>query len=164
MKLAKNSNFNNTLTCLCAHSANTLFKSEYCFDFLSLPKKYVETDIETALIKDINSFLEELGQDFAYIGNQIPLEVADQIFYIDVLLYHTKLRCFIVVELKNDSFKPRYIGQLGFYISEIEKTRRCVNDNPTIGLLLCPELNRKIVDQSLSIARVPIAVATFSLK
>ena len=119
--------------------ANHIIKDPYIFDFISLKNDYKEQELENELLIKIKNLLVELGKGFSFVGNQYKISMEDRDYYIDLLFYHLELRCYIVVELKATSFKPEYIGQLGFYVTAIDETLKKEIDNPTLGLLLCKE-------------------------
>lgn len=122
-----------------------------------------ERDIETALVRHITRFLLELGAGFAFVGRQFRLEVAGEEFFIDLLFYHTRLKCYIVVELKAHAFKPEHAGQLNFYLSALDAQVKATDDKPTIGLLLCRTQNRLVAEYALSGIDKPIGVAEYQL-
>jgi len=129
-------NFSNSLPKPKSDLANQTLKDPYLFDFLTLKKNADEKSIEDQLTKHITQFLLELGKGFAFIGRQYHLEIGDKDYYIDLLFYHTKLRCYIVIELKATGFRPEYAGKLNFYLSAIDETLKTEKENPTIGILL----------------------------
>lgn len=129
--------------------ARDTFKDPYLFDFLGLSEDAQERDIEHALTQHITRFLLELGAGFAFVGRQHRLEVGGDEFFIDLLFYHLKLRCYVVVELKATQFKPEYAGQLNFYLSAVDAQLKSEADQPTIGLLLCRENNRLVAEYAL---------------
>ena len=136
-------------------------KDPYIFDFLSLTEPYQEKDIENQLVNHISKFLLELGKGFAFIGKQYHLEIAKQDYYLDLLFYHIKLKCYVVVELKNKKFIPEYAGKLNFYLSAVDNILKAENDNPSIGILLCTEKNNIEVEFSLRGMSQPIGVSEF---
>lgn len=142
---------------------NYTIKDPYVLDFISLKNGYKEQELETAMINKIKNLLVELGKGFSFVGNQYKISMEDKDYYIDLLFYHLELRCFIVVELKATSFKPEYIGQLGFYVTAIDETLKKEMDNPTIGLLLCKEKDRLSVEWSLKGTNLPIGVSSYKL-
>lgn len=142
---------------------NYAIKDPYIFDFISLKNTYKEKDLEKAMINKIKVLLVELGKGFSFVGNQYKISMEDKDYYIDLLFYHLELRCFIVVELKTSSFKPEYIGQLGFYVTAIDKTLRNETDKPTIGLLLCKEKDKLSVEWSLEGTNLPLGVSSYKL-
>lgn len=143
--------------------AHETLKDPYLFDFLGLGNEAHERDIEEGLIKHITRFLLELGAGFAFVGRQFRLEVAGDEFFIDLLFYHTRLKCYVVVELKATSFKPGHAGQLNFYLSVVDAQIKAEDDKPTIGLLLCKQQNRLVAEYALSGIDKPIGVAEYQL-
>lgn len=143
--------------------AQDTLKDPYIFDFLGLADSAQERDVEKALIQHITRFLLELGAGFAFIGRQYRLEVGGDEFFIDLLFYHLKLRCYVVVELKTTPFKPEYAGQLNFYLSAIDAEIKEPEDNPSIGLLLCKEQNRLVAEYALRGIDKPMGVAEYRL-
>lgn len=139
--------------------ANQVFKDPYLFDFLGTDMPRREVEIERKLTEHIQNFLLELGQGFAFVGKQVHLEVGSQDFYIDLLFYHLKLRCYIVVELKACDFEPGFISQLNMYQNVVNDVLRHPDDKPTIGLLLVKERNKTVVEYSLAGYQNPIGVA-----
>jgi predicted nuclease of restriction endonuclease-like (RecB) superfamily len=122
-----------------------------------------EREIEAALVKHITQFLLELGAGFAFIGRQVHLEVGGDDFFIDLLFYHLKLRCYVVVELKAEKFKPEHLGQLSFYFTAVDMQVKAEQDNPTIGLLLCKSKNKVVAEYALRDKAQPIGVAEYRL-
>ena len=143
--------------------AHESLKDPYLFDFLGLTEQAQEREIEKALIQHITRFLLELGAGFAFIGQQYRLEVGGDEFFVDLLFYHLKLRCYVVVELKATPFKPEYAGQLNFYLSAIDADVKAPEDNPSIGLLLCKERNRTVAEYALRGMDKPMGVAEYQL-
>jgi len=143
--------------------ANQILKDPYHFDFLGLGEEAHERDIENALVRHITKFLLELGAGFAFIGRQYRVEVAGDEFFIDLLFYHTRLKCYVVVELKAQDFKPEHAGQLNFYLSAVDAQIKSPDDKPTIGLLLCRTQNRLVAEYALSGIDKPIGVAEYQL-
>ncbi|SAL32443.1 hypothetical protein AWB70_02139 [Caballeronia cordobensis] len=143
--------------------AREALKDPYIFDFLGLAENAQERDIEQALTRHITRFLLELGAGFAFVGRQYRLDVGGDEFFIDLLFYHLKLRCYVVVELKTTAFKPEYAGQLNFYLSAIDAQLRAPDDQPTIGLLLCKEKNRLVAEYALRGVAKPMGVAEYQL-
>ena len=138
-------------------------KSPYIFDFLALGDKHQERELENALIDHISQFLVELGVGFAYMGKQFHLEVGGNDFYIDLLFYHAKLHCYVVVELKTGAFKPADLGQLNFYLTAIDRQVKTDKDAPTIGLLLCRTQNRLVAEYALADMSKPMGIAEYEL-
>ena len=136
-----------------------VFKDPYVFDFLGTADLRRESELERKLVDHIQKFLLELGQGFSFVGRQVHLEVGDSDFYIDLLFYHLKLRCYVVVELKATRFDPGYVSKLNMYLNIVDDLLRHPDDKPTIGLLLVKEKNQTIVEYSLAGYKKPIGVA-----
>lgn len=143
--------------------AHETLKDPYLFDFLGLGDAAHERDIENALVRHITRFLLELGSGFAFVGRQFRLEVEGDEFFVDLLFYHTRLKCYVVVELKATAFKPEHAGQLNFYLTAVDKQIKAPDDKPTIGLLLCRTKNRTVAEYALSGIDKPIGVAEYQL-
>ena len=156
-------NFDQRLIPPQAGLATQILKDPYHFDFLGLGDEAHERDIENALIRHVTRFLLELGAGFAFVGRQFRLEVAGDEFFIDLLFYHTRLKCYVVVELKAHAFKPEHVGQLSFYLSAVDAQIKADDDKPTIGLLLCRTQNRLVAEYALSGVDKPIGVAEYQL-
>ena len=156
-------NFDQRLPPPQAGLAAQILKDPYHFDFLGLGDEAHERDIENALIRHITRFLLELGSGFAFVGRQFRVEVAGDEFFIDLLFYHTRLKCYVVVELKAHAFKPEHAGQLNFYLSAVDAQIKASDDAPTIGLLLCRTQNRLVAEYALSGIDKPIGVAEYQL-
>ena len=143
--------------------AQETLKDPYLFDFLGLGHDAQEREIEAGLIRHITRFLLELGAGFAFVGRQFRLEVGGDEFFIDLLFYHTRLKCYVVVELKATAFKPEHAGQLNFYLAAVDAQIKAEDDKPTIGLLLCKQQNRLVAEYALSGIDKPIGVAEYQL-
>jgi len=156
-------NFQLTLPKHQSDLANETLKDPYKFDFLNLTEKIQERDIEDQLVNHITQFLLELGTGFAFIGRQYLLKVGENEYKIDLLFYHIRLRCFIVVELKSGVFKPEFTGKMSFYLSAVDDLLRKENDNPTIGLLLCKSKDKVEAEYALRGISQPIGVAEYEL-
>lgn len=143
--------------------AQETLKDPYLFDFLGLGEEAHERDIEQALVQHITRFLLELGSGFAFVGRQYRLEVNGDEFFIDLLFYHTRLKCYVVVELKATAFKPEHAGQLNFYLAAVDAQIKAPDDHPTIGLLLCKTQNRLVAEYALSGIDKPIGIAEYEL-
>ncbi|MFZ5593308.1 MAG: PDDEXK nuclease domain-containing protein [Pseudomonadota bacterium] len=143
--------------------AHETLKDPYLFDFLGLGDEAHERDIENALVRHVTHFLLELGSGFAFVGRQFRLEVEGEEFFIDLLFYHTRLKCYVVVELKATAFKPEHAGQLNFYLTAVDRRVKAPEDNPTIGLLLCRTKNRTVAEYALSGIDKPMGVAEYQL-
>jgi predicted nuclease of restriction endonuclease-like (RecB) superfamily len=156
-------NFPQRLPAEQASLAVAVLKDPYRLDFLGLGEEAHERDIESALMRHITRFLLELGQGFAFLGRQVRIEVGGDEFFIDLLFYHTRLKCHVVVELKATAFKPEYAGQLNFYLSAVDAQVRAPDDRPTIGLLLCKTKNRLVAEYALSGMDKPMGIAEYHL-
>jgi predicted nuclease of restriction endonuclease-like (RecB) superfamily len=141
--------------------AQQTIKDPYVFDFLTMTKPYNERDIENKLIQNITGFLLELGKGFAFIGKQYHLEIGDNDYYLDLLFYHIKLHCYVVVELKNTQFKPEYAGKLNFYLSAVDSLLKSENDKPTIGIMLCRNKNKIETEFALRDMNKPMGISEF---
>ena len=156
-------NFSTQLPAPHSDLARESLKDPYRFDFLSLGAEAQEREIEAALVQHVTKFLLELGAGFAFVGRQVHLEVGGDDFYIDLLFYHLKLHCYVVIELKAGDFKPEHTGQLSFYLTAIDAQMKAAEDNPTIGLLLCKRQNRVVAEYALRDLKKPIGVAEYQL-
>jgi predicted nuclease of restriction endonuclease-like (RecB) superfamily len=156
-------NFEQTLPAAQSDLAIQMLKDPYKFDFLSLTPEHTERQLETALIEHVTQFLLELGAGFAYIGRQVPLQVGEREFFLDLLFYHTRLHCHVVVELKTVDFEPEFAGKLNFYIKAVDEQLRIEGDQPTIGLLLCKSKDRLVAEYALSDIQKPMGLATYTL-
>ncbi|AVE08285.1 DUF1016 domain-containing protein [Pseudomonas palleroniana] len=143
--------------------ARESLKDPYRFDFLSLGLDAQERDIENALIKHVTDFLLELGAGFAFVGQQVLLDVGGDEFFVDLLFYHLKLRCYVVIELKAGKFKPEHLGKLSFYLAAVDAQLKHPQDGPTIGLLLCKSKNEVVAEYALRDNNRPIGVAQYQL-
>jgi predicted nuclease of restriction endonuclease-like (RecB) superfamily len=156
-------NFEERLPAPHSDLAHATLKDPYLFDFLGVAKEADERDIETAIVGHISRFLLELGAGFAFVGRQVHIEVGGDDFFIDLLFYHLKLHCYVVVELKAGAFKPEHTGQLGFYLTAVDAQVKAPEDAPTIGLLLCKTQNRVVAEYALRDSNKPIGVAEYQL-
>jgi predicted nuclease of restriction endonuclease-like (RecB) superfamily len=156
-------NFKSVLPAPQADLAKEILKNPYNFDFLNLGKEAGERDLEDALTDHIQKFLLELGQGFAYMGRQYPLDVGGDEYYLDLLFYHTRLRCYVVIELKATEFKPEYAGKLNFYLNVVNAQLRHSQDQPSIGILLCKTPNKIMVEYSLENIRSPLGVSEYQI-
>jgi len=153
------SNFSAALPPADSDMVAQIFKDPYIFDFLGTDDPRRETELEQKLVDHIQSFLLELGQGFAFVGRQVHLEVGDDDFYIDLLFYHLRLRCYVIVELKATKFNPGHVSQLNMYLNAVDDLLRHPDDKPSIGLLLVKEKNKMVVEYSLAGYTKPIGVA-----
>ena len=156
-------NFEATLPPLQSDLAKEITKDPYVFDFLSLTKGYQEKELENALTENITKFLLELGSGFAFVGRQYKLIVGGDEFRIDLLFYHIKLKCYVVVELKATEFKPEFAGKLSFYTSAVDGEIKDINDNPTIGILICKSKNDLVVEYALKDINKPLGISQYEL-
>lgn len=161
--LINQTNFNKTLPAKVRNQAKLAVKDEYTFDFLELGEKHGETELEHALINKINRFLVEMGGIFTFMGNQFRLEVGGKEYFIDILLYHRRLKCLVAIELKIGEFKPEYAGKMQFYLAALDDLIKAKDKNPSIGIILCKDKNRMIVEYTLRESKKPIGVATYKM-
>ncbi len=157
-------NFSRTLPNPQSELAQQLLKDPYNFDFISLGKDAQERELEKALIDRIRDFLLELGVGFAFVGSQYHLEVEGEDFYIDLLFYHLRLRCFVVINFKVEAFKPEFSGKMNFYVSAVDDLLKHRDDMPTIGMIICKNKKQKIVEYALQNMNKPIGVSTYQLR
>lgn len=157
-------NFELTLPKPQSDLARESLKDPYRFDFLTLGEEAHEREIENALVTHVTDFLLELGAGFAFVGKQVLLEVGGDDFFIDLLFYHLKLRCYVVIELKAGDFKPEHLGQLGFYLTAVDRQLKHPDDAPTIGLLLCKTKNKVVAEYALGDKNQPMGIAEYKLR
>ncbi|EGD44383.1 hypothetical protein NBCG_01210 [Nocardioidaceae bacterium Broad-1] len=158
------SNFERTLPPETSDLAREIVKDPYNFEFLGVGDEARERVIEQALVDHVTQFLVELGVGFAYVGRQVPLEVGGEDFFIDLLFYHLRLRCYVVIELKAGKFKPEHLGQLNFYLAAVDGEMAHADDAPTIGILLCQSRNQVVAEYSLRGATQPLGIAEYQLR
>lgn len=156
-------NFDGKLPTAMSDLAQHTLKDPYIFDFLSISDDAQEREVEKALIKHMEKFLLELGAGFAFVGRQYHLQVSDKDFYIDLLFYHLKLRCFVVIELKDKEFKPEYAGKMNFYLSAVDDLVKHPADQPSIGLILCKTKDNVLAEYALRDMSKPIGLAEYKL-
>lgn len=137
------------------------FKDSYVFEFLNLPERHSEKDLQRGLIKQMKNFILELGKDFLFIGEEYKLQVGNSDFFIDLLFYHRGLQCLVAFELKTDKFKPDHLGQLNFYLEALDRDIKKANENPSIGILLCKDKDREVVEYALSRNLSPTMVSDY---
>ncbi len=157
-------NFHAVLPASESDIAQQAFKDPYVFDFLALADSVRERELEQGLMDHIQKFMVEMGVGFAFVGRQVHLEIAGEDYYLDLLFYHLKLRCFVVVDLKAGEFKPEYAGKMNFYLSAVDDRLRHHGDGPTLGLLLCKEKSKLTVEYALRDVKKPIGVAEWKTK
>ena len=161
--LLNQTNFDSTLPEKFQSQAKLAVKDEYNFDFLELGDKHSEYELELALINKVREFLAQMGADFTFVGNQYKLEVDGEEYFIDLLLYHRKLRSLIAIELKIGKFKPEYAGKMNFYLSVLNDTVKLPEENASIGIIICKDKKRTTVEYALKDSNQPIGVATYNL-
>jgi len=161
--MANQTNFDKTVPEKYRHQAKLAVKDEYSFDFLELAEEHSEKELERALLENVRKFLIEMGGYFAFVGNQYRLEIDREEFFIDLLLYHRKLRCLVAIELKIGAFKPEYAGKMQFYLSALNDRVKLPEETPSIGIILCKDKSRTIVEYALKDTKKPIGVSTYRL-
>lgn len=157
-------NFEKTLPVPQSDLARETLKNPYNFDFLTLGKEAVEAELESGLVAHIRKFLLELGAGFAFVGQQVHLEVGGEDFYIDLLFYHLKLRCYVVIDLKMTPFKPEYAGKMNFYLSAVDDLLRHPDDAPSLGIILCKAKNKVVAEYALRDLNKPVGVSSYVTK
>lgn len=161
--LLNQTNFDQTLPPEIRDQAVLAVKDEYTFDFLDLSEEHSERDLERALIRNIRRFLTEMGGAFTFVGSQYRLEVGGQEYFIDLLLFHRRLRCLIAIDLKIRAFEPEHKGKMEFYLEALDAQERFEGENAPIGIIICREKNQMVVEYALRSAARPIGVATYSI-
>ena len=161
--LTSQTNFDQTLPAPMQSQLALAIKDEYLFDFLELGDEYSERQLETALLARIEPFLQQMGGVFAFLGSQYRLQVSDQEYFIDILLYHRRLKCLVALELKIGAFLPEYVGKMQFYLAVLDDTVRMPDENPSIGILLCKSKDRTIVEYALRESKKPMGVSTYQM-
>lgn len=156
-------NFDRTLPPPQSDLARQLLKDPYTFEFLTIAADAHERELERSLIEHIKHFLLELGAGFAFVGSQYAIEVGGDDFFIDLLFYHLKLRCFVAIDLKTEAFQPEHAGKMNFYLAALDNQIRHADDGRSIGLILCKEKNRVVVEYALQDMNAPLGVASFRL-
>lgn len=156
-------NFDKTLTPALRSQAKLAVKDEYAFDFLELGEEHSERELESALIARIEDFLRAMGGVITFLGSQYRLEVEGDEYFIDLLLFHRRLRSLVAIELKIGKFQPEFVGKMQFYLSALDTHVRQEDENPSIGIILCKEKKRTIVEYALRDAKKPIGVATYAI-
>lgn len=161
--LINQTNFDKTLPVKVRDQAKLAVKDDYTFDFLELGEEHGETELERALINKIKRFLVEMGGIFTFMGNQFRLEISGREYFIDILLYHRRLKCLVAIELKIGEFKPEYAGKMQFYLAALDDMVKTKGENPSIGIILCRDKDRMIVEYALRESKKPIGVATYKI-
>jgi predicted nuclease of restriction endonuclease-like (RecB) superfamily len=161
--LLNQTNFTETVPPSLRSQAKLAVRDEYTFDFLELGEEHSERELEQSLLLKIDTFLRQMGGMFAFVGSQYRLEVGDQEFFIDLLLYHRRLRCLIAIDLKVGRFQPEYVGKMQFYLAVLNDQARLEDENPSIGIILCKSKDKTIVEYALKDTAKPIGVATYQI-
>jgi predicted nuclease of restriction endonuclease-like (RecB) superfamily len=161
--LLNQTNFDKILPDELKNQAILAIKDDYNFELLDLADEHSERELENSIIKNIRTFLLEMGHNFAFLGNQYRLEVGGKEYFIDLLLFHRQLRCMVAVELKIGDFMPEYKGKMEFYLSVLNDKIKLPDENDAIGIIICKSKNRTIVEYSLKTSSMPIGVSTYSL-
>lgn len=156
-------NFDRALTPELRAQAKLAVRDEYTFDFLELSDEHSERELERAIIARIEDFLRTLGGTFAFVGSQFRIEVDGDEYFIDLLLFHRRLRCLVAIDLKIGKFQPEFVGKMQFYLAALDRQVREEGENPAIGIVLCKEKNQTVVEYALHDARKPIGVATYRM-
>ncbi len=162
--LLNQTSFDKTVPAKIRNQAKLAVKDEYTFDFLELGDEYLENELERALMINVRRFLLEMGGHFCFVANQHRVEIDGREFFVDLLLYHRKLKCLVAVELKIGDFKPEYAGKMQFYLSAINDRDRLDDENPAIGIIICKSKSRTVVEYALKDVNKPIGVSTYSIK
>lgn len=158
------SNFAETLPEPQSDLVQKALKDSYIFDFLTIEEKTKEAEVERQLVENISKFLLELGAGFAFVAQQYHIEVATNDYYIDLLFYHTRLHCYVAIDLKTGEFKPEYVGKMNFYLSALDDKMKTDSDNPSIGLVLCRAKDNIVAEYALRGMSQPIGVSDYQLK
>jgi len=161
--LVNQTNFDATLPAEIKAQAALAVKDHYTFDFLDLAEEHSERELERSLVNNIRRFLSEMGGQFTFVGNQHRLEVGGKEYFIDLLLFHRRLRCLVAIELKIGSFEPEHKGKMEFYLEALDTQERMEGENPPIGIIICRDKNKTVVEYALRTAGRPIGVATYTV-
>ena len=157
-------NFSKTLPDYDSELVKQTFKDPYIFDFINITENFKERELENALIDNIQKFLIELGNGFAFVGKQVEMKVGNQSFFLDLLFYHIKLKRYVVIELKSGEFEPEHAGKLNFYVTSVDKQLRDENDNATVGLIICKTKDDIIAEYSLTDLHKPLGISSYELR
>jgi predicted nuclease of restriction endonuclease-like (RecB) superfamily len=161
--LLNQTNFDQSISAEIRNQLKLAVKDEYTFDFLELGDEHSERQLEESILTKVQPFLQEMGGIFAFIGSQYRLEVDDEEYFIDILLYHRRLKCLVAIELKIGKFLPEYVGKMQFYLAVLDNTVKLPEENPSIGIILCKSKQRTIVEYALKESNKPIGVATYQI-
>lgn len=161
--LLNQTNFDKTVPAEIPNQLKLAVKDEYTFDFLELADEHSERQLEQAILARVEPFLQEMGGIFAFIGSQYRLEVDDEEYFIDILLYHRRLKCLVAIELKIGKFLPEYVGKMQFYLAVLDENIKLPDENPSIGIILCKSKQRTIVEYALKESNKPIGIGTYQV-
>jgi predicted nuclease of restriction endonuclease-like (RecB) superfamily len=161
--LLNQTNFEQTLSEEIRNQARLAVKDEYTFDFLELADEHSERQLELAILTKVEPFLQEMGGMFAFLGSQYRLEIGEEEYFIDLLLYHRRLKCLVAVDLKIGKFLPEYVGKMQFYLAALDDKVKLADENPSVGIILCKSKNKTIVEYALRESNKPIGVATYRI-
>lgn len=161
--LLNQTNFDKALPVKYKNQAKLAIKDEYTFDFLELGEEHSERELEVALMEKMRKFLAEMGGYFCYIGNQYRIDAGGKEYFIDLLLYHRKLKCLVAIDLKIGEFAPEFAGKMQFYLALLDGRIRMKDENPSIGIIICKAKNRTIVEYALKESKKPIGVSTYKI-
>ncbi|MEH2061342.1 MAG: PDDEXK nuclease domain-containing protein [Nostoc sp.] len=161
--LLNQTNFDQSISAEIRNQLKLAVKDEYTFDFLELGDEHSERQLEESILAKVQPFLQEMGGIFTFIGSQYRLEVDDEEYFIDILLYHRRLKCLVAIELKIGKFLPEYVGKMQFYLAVLDNTVKLPEENPSIGIILCKSKQRTIVEYALKESNKPIGVATYQI-
>jgi predicted nuclease of restriction endonuclease-like (RecB) superfamily len=161
--LLNQTNFEQTLPANIRDQAKLAVKDEYTFDFLELGDEHSERQLEQAILTKVEPFLQEMGGMFTFMGSQYRLEIDNEEYFIDLLLYHRRLKCLVALELKIGKFLPEYVGKMQFYLAALDDKVRLPDENPSVGIILCKSKNKTIVEYALRESNKPIGVASYRI-
>ncbi|MFN9597775.1 MAG: YhcG family protein [Dolichospermum sp.] len=161
--LLNQTNFDQNISSEIRNQLKLAVKDEYTFDFLELADEHSERQLEQAILAKVKPFLQEMGGIFTFVDSQYRLEVDDEEYFIDILLYHRRLKCLVAIELKIGKFLPEYVGKMQFYLSVLDDKVKLPDENPSIGIILCKSKQRTIVEYALKDSNKPIGVATYQI-
>ncbi|MBG1269361.1 PDDEXK nuclease domain-containing protein [Nostoc sp. WHI] len=161
--LLNQTNFDKTVPAEIRNQLKLAVKDEYTFDFLELADEHSERQLEQAILTRVEPFLQEMGGIFAFIGSQYRLEIDEEEYFIDILLYHRRLKCLVAIELKIGKFLPEYVGKMQFYLAVLDDTVKLPDENPSIGIILCKSKQRTIVEYALKESNKPIGIGTYQV-
>ena len=161
--LLNQTNFEKSVSKKYKQEASLAVKDEYNFDFLGLKKNHSEKELELLLMKNIEKFLSEMGGDFTFIGNQYRLRVEEEDLFIDLLLFHRRLKSLVAIELKTGKFKPEFAGKMNFYLAVLDDTKKLPDENPSIGIIICKSKSKTMVEYALKNTNSPIGIGKYTI-